>query len=67
MAEGTKCAGTPSGLQAAAAAMSFPSTLRTAMAGGERLTGTICKAISAPNTGVTKIINAYGPTETVGE
>jgi len=67
LAEGTKCAGTPSGLQAAAAARSLPSTLRTVMAGGERLTGKICKDISWPNTEVTKIINAYGPTETVVE
>ena len=37
------------------------------MAGGERLTGKICKDISYPNTEVTKIINAYGPTETVVE
>lgn len=67
LSEGTKCAGTPTGLQAAAAAKSLPASLKTIMAGGERLTGAICKAISHPNTEVTKIINAYGPTETVVE
>jgi non-ribosomal peptide synthetase component F/thioredoxin reductase/carbonic anhydrase/acetyltransferase-like protein (isoleucine patch superfamily) len=67
MAEGVLCAGTPSGLQAAAMARAIPAELKTVIVGGERLTSTVLKAITYPNTEVTKVINAYGPTETVIE
>jgi non-ribosomal peptide synthetase component F/thioredoxin reductase/carbonic anhydrase/acetyltransferase-like protein (isoleucine patch superfamily) len=67
MAEGVMCAGTPSGLQAAAMARAIPAELKTIMVGGERLTSKVLQAITYPNTEVIKVINAYGPTETAIE
>ena len=65
MSEGVMSAGTPTGLIAAAASKLFPSTIKTVMAGGERLTETVIQILG--KNGVRKIINAYGPTETVIE
>ncbi len=65
MTEGTMCAGTPTGLVAAATSGIFPSTIKTVMAGGERLTKTVISALGSNN--VKEVINAYGPTETVIE
>lgn len=67
MTEGTMCAGTPTGLMAAIASESFPSSIRTVMAGGERLTNAFLQSVASSNTGVEKVTNAYGPTETVIE
>jgi non-ribosomal peptide synthetase component F/carbonic anhydrase/acetyltransferase-like protein (isoleucine patch superfamily) len=67
LTEGTMSAGTPSGLLASGSAGSLPAELKTVMAGGERLTEQVVRAITHPNTEITKVINAYGPTETVIE
>ena len=67
MTEGIMCAGTPTGLVAAITSEAFPSSLRTVMVGGERLTNAFLQTVAYPNTCVEKVINAYGPTETVIE
>ena len=53
------------GLTAAATSDIFPTTIKTVMAGGERLSKGTIQALAAK--GVTKVVNAYGPTETVIE
>ena len=65
MTEGTMCAGIPTGLVAAATSGIFPSTIKTVMSGGERLTIDVISALK--ESGVNKVVNAYGPTETVIE
>ena len=65
LTEGAMSAGTPTGLIAATASNFFPSTIKTVMAGGEALTETLVQSLGQK--GVKKIINAYGPTETVIE
>lgn len=67
MTEGRMCAGTPTGLVATIASDGFPSSIRTVMAGGERLSKAVLQTLVHPNTSVEKVINAYGPTETVIE
>jgi len=65
LTEGATSAGTPTGLIAATALDFFPSTIKTVMVGGEPLTETLVQSLGQK--GVDKIINAYGPTETVIE
>jgi len=65
ISEGVMSAGTPTGLIAAATSKVFPSNIKTVMAGGERLTQVVFQTLG--QRGVKKIINAYGPTETVIE
>ena len=65
MTEGLMSAGTPTGLIAANSSGVFPSTIETVMVGGELLTESVVQGLV--HSGVKKIINAYGPTETVIE
>lgn len=67
LTEGSMCAGTPTGLIAAADSNSFPPTIKTVMAGGEKLSKDVLMKVTTPSTNVNKMVNAYGPTETVVE